>query len=293
MRAFIFAAWLCLCVVAVPSQAWDGAGHRLVATAAARSLPTTLPAFLREGTGALGHYATDPDVLSSPAAGPLRAHERPDHWLDLEYLRGRTLPKERAEYLALLAELEVKPAHAGAAPYRIVEDTWALAVAFAEHRRSPDDALLRAKVLARAGTLSHFTADVAQPLHTTIHWDGRAGKDGRSPRTGEHLKMDALLWHGGALPTVTPVEVADVHARALTTLRAAHARVDRVYALADKLPGWQKRAPLKGALRTLADERGRDAVQLTADLWFTAWRMSARIELPGWYESPTTTTPAG
>lgn len=279
-------------VAASPAGAWDGAGHGLVARAAARCLPADAPAFLRAAGDDLAHWSVDPDVLSSPAAGPLRARERPEHWLDVEYLQGRALPEDRAAFDALVRELEVNPAYVGAAPYRIVEDTFALALAFAELRRAPTSGVLQAKVVARAGALAHYTADVAQPLHTTLHWDGRAGKDGRSPRTGEHLKMDALLWHhGGGFACARPTVATDVLARVRKTLRAAHARVDRVYTLAEQLPGWDRRARLSPALRKIATVSGAEATQLTADLWWTAWRMSASLELPSWYVSPGETKP--
>jgi hypothetical protein len=288
MRAtFVVFSVVSVALAPAAAQAWDADGHRHVARAAARSLPADVPAFLRAGGDALAHYAVDADLRASRAGGPLRRAERAEHWLDLELLRGHGLPAERTEYLELLHELKVKPGHAGTAPYRIVEDTWALALALAEHRRAPDDGLVRAKVLARAGALSHFTSDLAQPLHTTIHYDGRA-KDGRSPNTGIHLRVDALLTHLGyaALKSVKPVATDDPLARVKHTLDEAHARVDRVYALEAKLPPWDKPSPLDASVRSLSVERGRAAVQLTADLWLTAWRMSEKIELPKWYVAP-------
>ncbi len=55
------------------------------------------------------------------------------------------------------------------------------------------------KCLVYAGRLAHYAADLEQPLHTTVDYDGRtqAAKDAKnktfkSPHTGIHTKVDAL-----------------------------------------------------------------------------------------------------
>jgi hypothetical protein len=49
---------------------------------------------------------------------------------------------------------------------------------------------MKAKILYIAGVLAHYTEDAAQPLHTTVDFDGRLKPDGTSPRSGIHRKVD-------------------------------------------------------------------------------------------------------
>ena len=78
-------------------------------------------------------------------------------------------------------------------------------LAFAEYRERSGDEAVQAKILYIAGVLSHYTGDASQPLHCTVHHDGRVEPDGTSPGTGIYLKMDALPGQLG----IQPEEVAE------------------------------------------------------------------------------------
>src|SRR5690606_37379874 len=138
-------------------------------------------------------------------------------------------------------EHEVEPDKLGAAPYAIIEHAQRLALAFAEHRRWPDNEHIRAKCLLYAGLVAHYAQDLCMPLHTTIHYDGRVGPDGRSPHSGVHAKIDALpgkleldidaLRAAGAIEPFN-----DLFTGVVDTLNASHALVDRAYELEPHYP---------------------------------------------------------
>ncbi len=136
------------------------------------------------------------------------------------------------------------------------------------------------------------------PLHTTVHYDGRVAPGGRSPRSGIHDKVDALIQK---LP-VTPDEVAArVKPQAfealwpaiLAELDRSHALVDKTYDLEPVLPGRYEPLPENPRLREFARDRLEAAVGFIASLYLTAWRDSARLPLPEWHLREREATEAG
>jgi hypothetical protein len=274
-----------------PVQAWYVDGHRQVAVEAVRLLPPEVPAFFREAAVSVGEAAVDPDVLKAPATPALRDRESPEHFLDWELLEGRTLPELRSQYGRLLAALQRDPAAVGTLPYAVVEAAERLTLAFAEHRRWPDNALLRARAVLEAGGLAHYAADTCQPLHTTIHHDGRARPDGSSPHTGVHARMDALLERApfdraAALAGLVVVAASDPREQVLQAFAGAHERVEEVYAREQDLDTPAPGRAWPEATLALAAERYRAAVGLVAALYLGAWERSASIELPAWLTRP-------
>jgi hypothetical protein len=248
-------------------------------------LPKELPAFFRRGADRLSHCSADPDVFSEKVHPELRAAEGPQHYVDLELLKGAELPPTRPGFVALCAKLRVDPYKVGFLPYTVTEWAQRLTMAFAEHRKWPADPHIQAKCLVYGGLLAHYAQDACQPLHTTIHFDGRARPDGTSPRTGIHAKVDDLL-HA---PSADAREVARkavgyerLFQAVCRQIAASHALVGRVYELADQVPDMGK--PLaKGPLSRLIGERRAAAASFTASLYLTAWRNSAKVKLPEWH----------
>ena len=204
---------------------------------------------------------------------------------------GLKLPPGRYDFIDQLARQKLRAPQVGMAPYAINEWAARLTVAFAEHRRWPNDPAIQQKCLIYAGLLSHYAADLCQPLHTTIHHDGRARSDGSSPKTGIHMKVDALAGKLADRPAdlaaglkVEPF--ADVFAATLAELDRSHALVERVYELEAALPAYA--APLKADSKSadFARERMRESGRFVASLYVTAWRDSAKIKFPDWHQRP-------
>ncbi len=269
--------------------AWWPAGHRRSTAALAGLLGDELPPFFRSGIDQAAHCAMDPDIWRREQCPQLRAGERAGHFCDLELLQGAELPATRPAFHRLCRRHGQLPHDVGQLPYTVMEWTQRLAVAFAEHRRWPGDPHIRHKALVYAGLLAHYAQDLCQPLHTTIHYDGRCAADGSSPRSGIHAQVDALLVRV-ALPRAADLAdarkpFADLLAGVRAELARSHALVDRVYALSDRLP---PAAPghriADNAVRAFAAERAAAALTFTARLYATAWALAQRIELPDWLD---------
>lgn len=277
--------------IAPLTHAWHDEGHVYAALAAVESLPDDVPEFFREGAETVAHGSLDPDVFKHEAALQLRPLEEPDHYFDLEFLQGRALPPTRAEFYALCGEMGLDPHKVGTLPYAVAEWAQRLTLAFAEYRRWPDNPHVRMKCLIYAGILSHYTADVTMPLHTTWHWDGRIDETGETSHTGIHLKVDAL-------PTKLPFETIyaeplpapeasdDILAIAITRIESSNGMVDRVYELEPLIPDFGDMAIESPAVRDLTIEQMRDAAAFTAAVIYSAWVNSADLELPFWLDRP-------
>lgn len=289
LRAFGLAVLAVLAAATAPGWSWWGNGHSIVTEAAVLALPAEIPGWFRQGRGTIAHCSQDPDVFKHRSTPQLRRAEEPEHYLDWELLKERPLPEQRYEFLKLCAELKQDPDKVGTLPYAIVEWTERLTTTFAEHRKWPGNPHVRAKALVYAGVLAHYTGDACMPLHTTVHFDGRARADGTSPRSGIHARVDSLI---EKVP-FTPAELSrELEVRAheklwpavLAELKASHALVDQTYELEPLLP------PREGAwkpdprIRSWAQERGRSAARFTAEMYLSAWRNSARLTLPPYHE---------
>ena len=288
-RATVAVSFLAAVSLAASAVAWWAPGHRSATRTAMAALGDQVPTFFSDGAAAIVHGVTDPDMLREAAGPELGSTEGPEHYFDIELLDGAGVPPTRRRFLRFCREKKLEPAKVGMLPYAIAEWSQRLAVAFAEHRKWPDNPHVRAKCLVYAGILAHYAQDLCQPLHTTVHFDGRTRPDGSSPRSGIHMRMDDLLGRmkldtTEAAKDVKPCALDDVLPAVLKEIRRSNAMVDRVYELENQLPtkdqSWAPTQPV----RDLANERLRASAQMTADLFLTAWRQSAETKLPGWLD---------
>jgi hypothetical protein len=290
---------LVLGVVALGSTSglhgWLAEGHRITTFEAVTLLGDELPAFLQESRDLIAADSPDPDMMRNRALPQLRDREAPDHYLDLELLQGVEFPETRSEYLKHLASPEMASGveRVGALPYAVVEAAQRLMVAFAQVRRRPDDVHLQAKAMFYVSQLSHYAADLCQPLHTTIHHDGRALEDLSSPQTGIHLQVDALIerlrpQESVRQESLRPTRLAPLLPAVVEELKRSHAEVERVYRLEADLAVLEAGGEPSAELLSLTRDRYRAAILFTANLILTAWQDSAELRLPDW-EFPETT----
>lgn len=188
-----------LAAPAVHVQAWGSTGHRLVAVAAMRALPDELPAFLRTAEAAteVAELAREPDRWK----GGGRTHDRERdtaHFVDMtEDGRVMTpqgphiaaLPELRSEYEQQLTAAGIDVDDAGWLPYALIDGWQQLVRDFAYWRvlnaaearetdplrrawYSEDRRRREALLLRDLGVWAHYVGDAAQPLHTSIHYNG-------------------------------------------------------------------------------------------------------------------------
>ena len=269
--------------------AWWGDGHQVMTRAALQRLPDDVPAFFRESADTIAHYVVDPDVLREKISTHLADRERPEHFIDMEHLKGRKLPAKRSLYIKMCHDLKLDPHKVGTLPYAVAEWTEKLAIAFAEHRRWPDNEAIRWKCRFYAGILAHYAQDLCQPLHLTIHYDGRARPDGSSPRTGIHVKVDALIGRLELKPNDVAADVEadvfpDLFPAIVAQIHRVGERIDDVYALESDLPATEGPLRTTPPVRRFALDQARSGAAFTASLWLTVWRRSAEIRLPNWLQ---------
>ena len=278
------AAALALAAIIVPARGWFGNGHRRATQQAVEHLPKELPQFFREGSATIAHCSRDADLFRLRAQPALRDAEVPEHFIDLELLDGKELPPTRSAFIAFCREKKLPPSRVGCAPYAIIEWTQRLTLAFAEHRRWPGNPRIRAKCLVYAGLLAHYAQDACQPLHTTIHYDGRAKAGGSSPRAGIHARVDAILEKAPAAPAPKAEAYDDLFAAVAAEIKRSHALVESLYKLEKHLPAADKPLPADSPAAAMARERLGACANFTSSLYLTAWRNSGRLELPDWHE---------
>ncbi len=288
-NAWIGVLALAGCLAGGPAAAWWPVGHGIISKAAVRALPEEVPGFFRAGGDMIAHMSFDPDVAKHRAAPNVNDQEYPEHYIDHELLEGRTLPPTRYEFLKLCADAKLDPKKVGLVPYAITEWTERLAIGFAEHRKWPNNLYIRQKCLVYAGFLSHYAGDMCQPLHTTVHFDGRVRADGNSPRSGIHNKVDALIERLQLKPEdlARDQKVAALDRlfpAVLAQLDNSRGLVERVYQLEAKLPPTEGPIAADPEVVAFAMERARQSTRFLASLYLTAWRKSHTIQLPPWLE---------
>lgn len=295
---------VCCCVaVAVAlvcgmTYGYDGPGHHLATRAAVAALPAELPAFFLAVAPAIANGSMDPDVFKLDELPQLRNAEYPEHYFDIELLKGQAPPALRYLFFDLCVKEGLQPSKVGTLPYALAEWTQRLTVAFAQCRRWPENPRLQSKCIVYAGILAHYAEDATQPLHTTIDYDGRTLPGGKSPRSGIHAKVDALI---EKMP-VTPAEVAahlkigsfdTIWPAILEQLDRSHAQVDKAYEVEPLLPARSEPMPDNAKVADFARDRLKAAAQLAGSLFLTAWRDSAKLPLPDWHIREVTASEGG
>jgi hypothetical protein len=244
----------------------------------------------------------------------LKHENDPEHYLDVEDLAQfgltlDTLPKLRREYLRAMVVAktahpdQIEPYDPNSDPaltrewpgfvlHAVAEDYAKLQAAFQQVRileklddpsRQPELEQARAIALYHLGDLSHFVADIAQPLHTTKHFNGWVGENPANYKWGDHFHsfVDSGLSARHKLDYAalkllvkyeTRVNSADPWPAVLEYLKRSHAKVESLYALErdGRLDAEEGRA--------LAVERLADAAAMLAALTEAAYTSAAPTE---------------
>lgn len=288
MKRFHIIVLLFSFILITPAWAWWGGGHDILTQASIKVLPEEMPEFFRSATAEkmIAHCTYDPDISRNRNMLHARAAEYGEHYFDLELIKENPIPEDRNAFIKLCAELELEPSKVGWLPYALAEWTERLAIAFAEHRKWPDNQIIRYKCFVYAGFLGHYAQDMCQPLHLTVHFDGIVQKDGTRLHEGIHEKVDSAI----EILKLKPAELAkaqevkhvgDLMPAIVEQIKAGYGLVDNVYNLVED---WQNLKEPSPALVDFTTERSREAVRWTASLYLTAWKLSENLQLPGWLE---------
>jgi hypothetical protein len=283
------------------AYAWGDKGHEMVNRLAAEAMPPETPRFFRAAVERLAYLGPEPDrwVATDPrrvdALGPA---DRPDHFLDMEFVSSFSLPRNRYEYLrALLANGvvtgDVKLETPGFLPYRIAEMAQLLRREWELWRAAPTQSRaekqrrrqIEENIVYTAGVLGHYVADGGNPHHTTWHYNGwvearEPNPEGFTTARGIHARFETdfvnqAVQIADVRPLVAaPRAVNDFFADSMTYLRASHDRLHDLYRL-DKRDAFRV-APATAAAnaegKRFAVERLATAAAMLRDIWVAAMK---------------------
>ena len=300
-RGLISVALIALVLAqSLPAVAWGNEGHTAVNRVAAEKIPATMPRFLRRAVGEIAYLGPEPDRWRSSTEFALKNSQEPDHFIDLErvswldpfppgrYEFYRKLYEKRAATPATEHPDDYLPEHVGLQPYITMEVYGRLKVGFREYRQrraahQPTHAVEQA-IIFYAAWLGHYVADGAQPLHTTIQYNGWVGPNPNGYTTAHAIHAQFETAYVAANITdrdfagfvKTPDRVNDPFAGYIAYLKQSNGLVENVYHL-EKAGGFTgKGSP---AAFDFTTHRLAAGSQMLLDLWYTAWLESA-IPLP-------------
>lgn len=250
------------------SGAWGSDSHRMINRLAANGLPADVPEFLHSAAALkeIEYLGPEPDRWRSPAEPELVAEQAPEHFIDLEPADVLApLPHERFEFLAKAYAAKQQPERLGLLPWQ-TEEVWErLKSAMRNYRElkaaGKDTGPVEQAILFYAGWLGHYVGDGAQPLHTTVQYNGWTGPNPNGYTTGQqiHYQFESAFVsanvHTDDIETkMTPVKAidGDMFDAYMSYLRHTHTCVEEVYKL-DKEGGFEGAGT--AASRTFTAER--------------------------------------
>ncbi|MDX2131153.1 MAG: hypothetical protein SFY69_03760 [Planctomycetota bacterium] len=314
-RALRFAAVLAVIVLCAPrARAWDAHGHRLITRLALEGMRTVLgeamPGWLADAkaTAMVADQSNTPDRWRSVRVPQLKHLNDPDHYMDIEQLAEfglslRTIPPLRHEYVRVMSVAREQPGftgkpanprldparvqeYPGFLPHATLENYAKVVSAFKvvrilERLNDPARAhqleMARASALYSMGVLSHYVGDAAQPLHTTVHYNGWTGPNPKGYTTdkGIHSYIDGgvIALHRISIDDVRPLakfdlDAADPWETILAHLERSHAQMEPLYAM-HKAGGLEKDEG-----KAFIEARLADGSRTLAAFYARAWRES-------------------
>ena len=320
--------WFALAVVsgafAYNAGAWDYDGHHAINELALASLPKDFGGFELTPAlkGRIEYLAGEPDRWRNVSDLPLKNVNGPDHYIDMEDLKlydltPETLPMMRYDFAADIAK--ARAAHPdrfppidpdkdsdhtreldGFLPWAITENYEKLKSdfrslkAFRQYGGTPEEiANAQADCIYVMGVMGHYVGDGAQPLHTTVHYNGWVGDNPKHYTTGPVTGVQGTFIHawidGGYFRATGGIKVDALIGKIQPAARIANAeQPDGMFKAAvnylveqnkfvEPLYEMEKNGQLTGAAGKGMDGRpfleGQlvKAGQMLGNIWLTAW----------------------
>ena len=312
-----------LALLAAPlARAWDYEGHRIINQLALAALPAEYPKFVHAVAhaervaflaGEPDRWRNVPDLIMKQSGGSWT-----DHFCDLEQLPEAGLDLDRIpsfRYDFIVQFAAGRAAHAqhfppidpaknldhtaewpGFAPWAITEHFARLRSGFSylkvfEELGTPDEILnAQANILYVMGVMGHYVGDLAQPLHTTKHYNGWVGENPKGFTTwrGLHSWVDggivakAGIRSPSLVGRMAKAESIPLAARpdgrdplfvaVFDYLRTQHANVEPLYQLEKDGKLGQGDQPMTAEARSFIEARLIDGGTMLAKIWVTAYR---------------------
>jgi hypothetical protein len=280
---------------------WGNEGHRAINGVAASRIPASMPAFLKKASARLEYLGPEPDRWRNPEEFSAKNSEDPNHFIDLERLGWmKELPRGRYAYYRALYDRraamaganadgvrpdDLLPERVGLQPYIMMEIFDRLKVAFRDYRQMKaahqKTEPVEQNIVFYMGWLGHYVGDAANPLHTSIQYNGWIGENPNHYTTqhGIHWTMEGPFVAANleqmpfAEMVKTPEEVGNPWTGYQKYLHDSNTLVERCYQL-EKAGGFAGAGSAES--REFIRERLAAASQMLVNLWYTAWLESGK-----------------
>jgi len=304
--AFLKAAGFIFCILAVAMSsgsagAWGFTAHFIITRGAIEALPPGLRTFYLSHADFIAAHSIDPDkwrwddldweTVCPPERGlaVLAGDERPRHFLDADAVAPypfTEIPRDFDQYRERAGD---EWEDWGSAPWTAAAYTDLLR----DEMAAPEPDLHR--ILCRSAILAHYVADLSQPFHLTVNYDGQlSGLRGIHSRFERNLVeyydgvLRARVRSGApqALLLDSPIEAAfemlvdgypSVHA-----LLRADLLAQRVAPLAEGESAGDNPAYMRELWQhsgDIAADRMTYGAERVASFWLTAWDSAGRPDL--------------
>ena len=271
------------------AHAWGNEGHQLVNRLAAKNLPADMPAFFRSDAAIdeIEYLGPEPDRWRSPAEPELVAVQAPEHFIDLELADALgPLPHRRLDFEAKVFAAGQRPEKIGLQPWEATEVWQRLKAALREYRQlsaeHKDTRPVEQAAVFYAGWLGHYVGDAAQPLHTTVQYNGWTGPNPNGYTTAHQIHWQfegqfvaANIHAADVQPKMTPAHAieGDMFDPYVAYLRHTYTYVEKVYQL-EKAGGFVGAGTPES--REFTAERLAAGASMLRDMIYTAWLDSAQ-----------------
>jgi hypothetical protein len=256
----------------VPGLAWGERAHKLINAAAVENLPEPLRAYFLACKAYLVEHAIDPDLLAHDDAS-----ERPHHYTDLDADDSFPFLNFRRQFVDERAGPRSWQLPHGDSVWQI--ERFTLRLADSLRRRRWDEADHDAVFAA------HYAADLTQPLHTVMNYDGQlTGQKGIHARFETDL-VNALADGWRLHPRPATFE-PDLRARIFEEVMASFSCRNIVFA-SDHIAAFgrnyfdpQYASKFYQLAGPLAEKRLEAGASFVSSLWYTAWVRAGKPPLP-------------
>jgi hypothetical protein len=282
------AALLILAAQTPRAHAWGDEGHQMVNKLAAKNLPADVPAFLRTAAAVneMEYLGPEPDRWRSPSEPELVAVQAPEHFIDLEWADELgPLPHKRLDFEAKVFAAGKRPEKIGLQPWEATEVWQRLKAALRNYRKlsaeHKDTQPVEQVIVFYAGWLGHYVGDAAQPLHTTIQYNGWTGANPNGYTTAHTIHwqfegtfVGANIHETDVAPKMTPLKpiAGDLFDAYVAYLRQSQTYVEKVYQL-EKAGGFVGAGSAES--RDFAASRLAVGASMLRDMIYMAWQESA------------------
>jgi hypothetical protein len=261
-------------VWAIPACAWGRQAHQMVNAAAIKTLPAPLRSYFAPHQLYLVDHASDPDLRAE-----INHRERPRHFAEVEaYDRYPFLQFRRQFVIERLGASRAQIRH-GTVMWQIERFTRYLAEDFrqGDWGEANHDAVY----------LAHYAADLTQPLHTVVNYDGQ-----QTGQRGIHARFEVGLvdlWANQWVLRPRPaMNILNLRSRIFEEFINSYRQAPAIFA-ADRsvrtsIPYTSPRflPAFARAAGPVAYAQLEDAASFVGSLWYTSWVRAGKPNLSAW-----------